>query len=291
MMAFSKIFIIYNPKSTGSSRRDAEVLRGQILLGTSTPVDLVSTEYAGHAREIAQQLAETNPGSVIISSSGDGGYHEVVNGVMDSGKTDVICAVLPAGNANDHANALQREPLIDLLLKGRVTEVDLLQVNISASDRNKVFAHSYLGLGLTPAVAVELNRHSLNAFREMLIVIKSFIKYRPFKVVIEGETVELDSLILSNVNRMAKVLTFAESSRVQDGKFEVHLFRRAHKIKLLLRLGRAAVASLEPQKVVSELSFKTVSPIPMQLDGELYPLPAEAQVEVKVVPKALKTLI
>jgi hypothetical protein len=34
--------------------------------------------------------------------SGDGGYNEVVDGVMQAGDTGTVCAVMAAGNANDH---------------------------------------------------------------------------------------------------------------------------------------------------------------------------------------------
>ena len=49
----------------------------------TTPVRLSPTQHAGHARDLARWEAQTGS-PLIISVSGDGGYNEVVDGVMQA---------------------------------------------------------------------------------------------------------------------------------------------------------------------------------------------------------------
>jgi diacylglycerol kinase family enzyme len=64
-------------------------------------MELLPTDFAGHARDLARSVAVSG-GPLIVSVSGDGGYNEAVNGVLDVPASRAVCTVLPAGNANDH---------------------------------------------------------------------------------------------------------------------------------------------------------------------------------------------
>lgn len=111
MLPFDRVAVIFNPHSTGTARERAEGLRRELAArAPALPVDLVPTQYAGHAIELSRAAASTGR-PLVVSVSGDGGYNEVVNGVMQSGSTHAVCAVAAAGNANDHRRATKRAPL------------------------------------------------------------------------------------------------------------------------------------------------------------------------------------
>ncbi|MDB5168865.1 MAG: diacylglycerol kinase catalytic region [Candidatus Saccharibacteria bacterium] len=293
-MKFTDITIIYNPNSTGDSERLAinlqKDLRTQLPKAT---VQCLPTKYAGHARHLANDIAEATKKPLIISSSGDGGYNEVINGIIDSGNPDAVCAVLPAGNANDHSRTMQDAPLLDLIIKGKVTQIDLLKVVVRKVGGGVTtrYAHSYIGLGLTPVVAVELNKHTLNAFREMLVAIRAFYKYQPFKIEHADTVIKLDSLLFANINQMAKILTLAPKNRPDDGKFELISFPAGHKWQLFKRLAKAAANRLDPPQRISRYQFTALKNMPLQLDGEVMKLPYGSQVTVASAAKALKTII
>lgn len=292
MSTFSSITIIFNPNSTGESKAAAEELKGDLGKFFSGPIDLIATQYAGHAEELAGAAVGKGEAPLIISSSGDGGYQEVINGVMAAGRTGAICAVLPAGNANDHAAATQRASLVELIERRSIKPLDLLSVTTTGKTGppQTRFAHSYVGLGLTPTVAVELNRHTLSTLKELVIVLKTFWQYQPFQIQIEGRTLTLDSVIMSNINRMAKVMTLDEESSVSDGVFEVNIFKHSHKIRLLAHLLKAATRGLSPEQRVSQFAFTTLKPIPMQLDGEVQELPAATLVTITSKRQALQVI-
>ncbi len=256
-------------------------------------VKRLPTKYAGHAWELARYIANTEARPLIISASGDGGYNEVVNGVMEADNPHAICAVLPAGNANDHSRTMQDHPLSEEIKKGKVTQLDLIKVTAKAPGSNQVvrYAHSYVGLGLTPVIATELNKHTLNAFKEIILVVKTFYRHRPFKIKHRDKILRLDSLLFANINQMAKVLTLAPENRPDDGKFEVITFLSGHKRRLIRKLAKAAVSKLNTTRRQRVYKFTTFKKMPMQLDGEVMELKGGSTVTVECMHKALTTIV
>ncbi|HET6924261.1 MAG TPA: diacylglycerol kinase family protein [Candidatus Saccharimonadales bacterium] len=295
-LPFSSISIIYNPKSTGNSRRLAEKLQSQLAKELpDLTIDLRATEYAGHARELAREIADADTRPLIVSSSGDGGYNEVINGVMAAKNKDAICAVLAAGNANDHSRAIHKgRPLHEAILAGKIGRLDLLKVTIDepGHELQELYAHSYAGLGLTPVVATELNRqhHKLNALYEIYLSLRTFFRYRPFEIRHNGRVIELDSLLFANINQMAKILTLSPRNRPDDGRFELVLLTAGRKFQLIRHLMQAAASSLDDAKRCKRYEFKTIKPLPMQLDGEVCSLPAGSSVRVEALHHALRTI-
>lgn len=292
-MMYSGIFIVYNPKSTGDSERIAKEAAKRLRKNLDrADIKLMATKHAGHGREIAHDLASKHKSPLIISSSGDGGYNEIVNGVMEAGNSRAICAVLPAGNANDHSRTMHDKPLVDRIAENKTGYLDLIKLTISDNNKQKlIYAHSYVGLGITPVVAAELNKNKLSAYKEALIIIRTFSKYRPFKIVHNGKTLKLDSLIFGNINQMAKILTLAPDNKATDGKFEIIPIPSGHKLRLIKLLIKAAAYHLEDVKSAKKYEFKVVKRMPIQADGEVSYLKQGAKVKVEIAPAALRTIL
>lgn len=297
MADFTKVIIIYNPQSTGKSQANAKELEKRLKKSLpKLPVETIPTRYAGHGEKLAYKLARGLRHPLIVSSSGDGGYHEVINGVMRAGgKTRrAVCAVLPAGNANDHSRTMHHAPLWQAIQKGKVTKIDLLKVTIEQPGHRQPdvrYAHSYAGLGLTPVIATELNRHSLNAFKEASLVLRMFFKYRPFEIRHKGKKLRFDSLIFANINQMAKFLTLAKKNRPDDGRFEVIAFPHAPKRLLVKKLLLAATIGLKTNHRERKYAFEVIKTMPMQLDGEVMRLAAGSKVQITAAKKALLTIV
>ncbi len=289
MTAFSRAYIIFNPNSTGDSQAIAkEFCRDLRKLRPKTKVVLQETSHAGHGEELGHELTNKYKDLLLVSASGDGGYNELVNGVMkavDEGAAAPICAVLPGGNANDHHSFIAKRPLIEAIADDGLIKVDLLQIEAVKTR----YAHSYVGLGLTPLVAVELNKHKLSALKEAWLSLKTFWKFKPFQIIEDGKQASFDSLILANIGVMAKYLTLHQDNSPHDGKFEVLRWPHNHKIRLIGQLLKSAAGKIESPKSVERFEFTTVAPIPMQLDGELVELTAKQHVTVTCAPSRLRT--
>jgi diacylglycerol kinase family enzyme len=290
MAAITDVVIIFNPNSTGDSPAMArEFAEAAQKLSNIKNVSLQETQYAGHAQQLASQASKTDT-TLVVSVSGDGGYHEVVNGVLqaaDEGKARAMAAVLPGGNANDHYSSLASRPLIEALQAENIVEIDVIAVTV---DNIKTYAHSYMGLGLTPLVAVELNRHTLSAFKELWLATKTFWKFRPFEIITDGRHARFDSLVVANIDHMAKYITIAEDSSLTDGKFEVISWPHMNKLWLAVSLLKRAFKRGEAPISTDKFSFSTVKPMPMQLDGEIIKLDAGSLVDIAVDHKRLRTL-
>lgn len=289
---FDTISIIFNPNSTGDAPKLAKELEERLRESLPYPaeVELRPTDHAGHAVALARTAADRGGKVLVISVSGDGGYNEVVNGVMASSNTDAVCAVLAAGNANDHHRVISRQPLAEAIAEGAVRRIDLLEITVEAgADTESVYAHSYIGFGLTPIVAIDLEKGSKGAFKEMFTVVRTFAKFRPFEIrQKDGKRRRFDSLVFANISQMAKYATLSEADDdASDGKFEVVTFAHQAKWRILLRALRATTKGLGDQPSTDYYEFTTLKPIPYQLDGEVRSAPANVLVKVRSVPRVL----
>ena len=292
MSPFDRIVIIFNPQSTGNAPESAADLRGELARRLpAVPLDLSPTHHAGHARELARDAARTGS-PLIVSVSGDGGYNEVVNGVMDAGNDRAVCAVRAAGNANDHRRVTRERRLADAIVAGDVRRIDLLRLTIGSADRAEIrYAHSYIGVGLTPVVAVDLEKGGKGSWREIVSVVRAFSHFRPFPIRLEnGRRRSIDSLVFANIAEMAKYALLSTHGRPDDGRFEVITQRRTGKLRVLATVLRAATQGLGRQPTATHYAFTTLVPMPLQLDGELVELEKDTPVAVDIAPRALATV-
>ena len=292
MSLFDRIVIIFNPHSTGDAPESAEELRAELARRLPTvPLELCPTRYAGHARELAREVAGTGR-PLLVSVSGDGGYNEVVDGVMQAGNDQAVCAVRAAGNANDHRRTTRQHHLADAIVAGDVRRIDLLRLTLGTGPEALTrYAHSYIGVGLTPVVAVDLEKGGKGSWREIISVVRAFSRFRPFPIRLEdGRRRTIDSLLFANISEMAKYATLSEGGRPDDGRFEVITQRRTGKLQVLATALRAATRGLGPQPSTTHYAFTTLVPMPLQLDGELMELEADTPVAVDIAPRALATV-
>jgi diacylglycerol kinase family enzyme len=97
--------VVVNPRATAMSPRERDVLAH--ALGAETELDVLETEYRGHA--IALASAAMRQGTdVVVALGGDGTVNEVINGLLADGIHAAVPAlgVVPAGSTNVFVRAL-----------------------------------------------------------------------------------------------------------------------------------------------------------------------------------------
>ncbi|BCW86355.1 MULTISPECIES: diacylglycerol/lipid kinase family protein [Paenarthrobacter] len=292
---FESIVIIFNPNSTGNAPELAEELHGKLIkmLPYSPEIILEPTQHAGHAVDLAREAAGKGGDVLVVSVSGDGGYNEVVNGVMQAENPKAVAAVMAAGNANDHRRTVGTKPLEEAIAEGNVHNIDLLRIHTGQKENEPLeYAHSYIGFGLTPVVATELEKGSKGALTEMVSVIKTFSEFKPFEIRLDnGKRQKVDSLVFANIPEMAKYATLSEAEETpRDGKFEVIFFPHMPKWRVVLNALRATTQGLGDQPSVSSYEFTTLKPLPYQMDGEVKNVEAGIKVRVESAPAALPTI-
>lgn len=90
---------------------------------------------------------------------------------------------------------------------------------------------------------------------------------------------------------MAKYATLSEDGRPDDGWFEVIALPHTARWRVLGVAVKAATRGLGPQPTARHYAFTTLTPTPLQLDGELLTLDADTPVSIDIAPKALATLV
>jgi diacylglycerol kinase family enzyme len=289
---FDRIVLVYNPANPripltlAASVRDD--LRRQL---PDLPVTFQPTRYPGHARELAHAAAGSGR-PLIIAVSGDGVYSEVVNGIMDVDGSRAVSAVAAAGNANDHRRSTRRMPLVAAILDGRARHLDLLRLTVRTRGAWwSRYAHSYVGLGLTPLMAIGLNNDMKGTAMELISVMRTFNRLEPVEIsTAAGERALFDSLVFANVARMAKYGRVSNSGRPDDGLFEVVSCPHRGRWRIALMVLRAATVGLGKQPRISHCEFVTTKATPLQIDGEVIHLDANSQVIIDCVFHALTTV-
>lgn len=292
---FSSISVIFNPNSTGDGKAMAMDFKADLQkLVPGEKVRLIPTQHAGHAEELAYELCKASKRPLIISASGDGGYHEVVNGIAKANNEGCrgVAGLLPAGNANDHYHHVHKGDIGEAISNNKTRKIDLLELQTSVGNKEfKRYAHSYIGFGLTPKVGRELNKVELNRFNEIIIAAKELITLKPLRIMVRGKQRSYHSLVCTNISTMSKVLTLAPTASSKDGQFELAVFKRRSKAKLLFTLLRASTTGLPDTKSLKEYNFQSIKQILVQLDGEISTIDANSMVKIKIVPKALECIV
>lgn len=125
-----------------------------------------STEYAGHAIELARNLLENKGFRNFLIMGGDGTLHEVVNGIFSSDIADkykVSLALLPCGTGNDWARywGLYRDKtdIVSILRNPRSQRVDIGCLSYKAGNEyRREFFLNGLGMGLDSEVVYYTNK-------------------------------------------------------------------------------------------------------------------------------------
>lgn len=288
------ITVLYNPNSTGDSKAYAQKFRDAFVQADGKKahkITLLATKHAGHAEEIAAEYAAKTQPHILISSSGDGGYHELINGALAQKSSKLIVGLLPAGNANDHYNALDTttDETVQNILANTPKTVDVLRISAKIGGKSWVrYAHSYAGIGVVAKAAKDITKERPNLITEKWLVAKSLLSFRYVKIHENGKNRRYSSLIFSNVRVMSKALTLAGNASLTDGKFEINRIRFRSKLRLLTYLLTAATVGLTPSKTATKARFTTTKPTAIQLDGEVVTIDARCNVTIEIMPKKLR---
>src|SRR3989454_12734094 len=111
--------------------------------------EYVETTKQGEAKELARRAAEQDRPVIVVG--GDGSVHEVVNGILASGRR-VPLGIVAAGSGNDYAWNTLKLPhdlaaAIERALTGQLVNADVGMVN------GEYFANSF-SVGLDADIAV-----------------------------------------------------------------------------------------------------------------------------------------
>jgi diacylglycerol kinase (ATP) len=283
----SKYKIIANPTAGGGTgARQIPHIR-QLLTEHKLDFDLVVSEYAGHAIELAKKAA-LEGAEVVVAAGGDGTVNEVLNGIMEAQKEGArlpAMGVLCIGRGNDFAGSAGIPAELELACQALVNDrrrlIDIGRVYGGKYPQGRYFAN-VMGVGFDAITTIEVRKlPRWGGFLSFLVaVIKTiFLYYKGPVVTVEydGQTLTQPSLMVSVMNgrRLGGGFYMAPHSKFDDGLFDLCMAHEVSRLRIFsliphfmkgtqdtqpeITTGRAAHVSITAMKGV----------LPAETDGEI----------------------
>jgi diacylglycerol kinase family enzyme len=277
----------------------AHVAFRRMELSSKGEVELVTTDYAGHAREVAETWASEHLDGTIVGIGGDGTLNEIASGMLAATVAHgsrVVLVICGGGNANDQYRswAPKRRIRPESVLSAEPVPVDVLEVSYSANNQPATpqYALSYAAIGALATGASVVNGRRRGILADLALIPQTLLRARPVSVVLDGRPIRADSLSWHIVPTIAKVFRVSANSRRADGLMEVVLVphRRWPAALRMSWFGLRALAWPPRQSQSANMTFFWEQGGAAQLDGETVDIPSESEVTVRCVPSALRML-
>tara|TARA_B100000242_G_C43032124_1_gene480951 strand:+ start:869 stop:1756 length:888 start_codon:yes stop_codon:yes gene_type:complete len=293
-----KYYLLVNP--AGGTKKGMEILEmvKPIFEKSEVHLDILQTEYAGHANELANTL-DLSGYNGLCAIGGDGTLFEMVNGMLkrkDNQNFPLGLITGGTGNAFMHdLNCLDPIKASERIIKGNLRSVDIARVE---TPNNFYFSFNIIGWGLV-ADAGYLAEYFrlLGGLRydvaSILEVLKG--KRRISRLVLDGEVVDDDFVfvIACNTIHTGKAMRIAPNAKFDDGKIDLIIVRNASKTELLklfpkLFTGEHVKSKLVECRQVQKFSIISDENSSLIIDGELI---GSTPVHVTMEPKKINVLV
>ncbi len=268
------MLIVFNP--IAGRRRAALLWRVlDVLVANGVRLDLMETNRAGHAEELARDaVARGLP--MVVAAGGDGTIAEVANGLMGS---TVALGVIPLGTANvlAHELALPFAPraVAAALAFGRTQQI---WPGLAQREGTTRLFVQMLGAGFDAHVVHTLPFPLKRMFGRGAYVMQTLREltrygYDPISLRLDGQDMQAASVIVSKGRLYGGHYLLAPDAQPQEPGFSVVLFEKADPGRTLMygaalplnRLGRApGVRHMR----ASRIEFIGNYPAPVQADGD-----------------------
>jgi sphingosine kinase len=256
------------------------------------------TEYAGHARKIAQSI-DFQDLDGICAIGGDGTMHEVLNGLLiRDDKHSLPVGQIPAGTGNSFLYGFDchtPEDAVSRILKGQTRPVDVARVVLA---EKTLFAFNIIGWGMVTDILIQSER--LRWLGENRYTIASAIevlkgKRRPAKLVVDGKesSSRFNFVLACNTQYTGKGMRMAPYADVSDGLIDLVIVRKATRLQMLRLLPKVFDGSHVSSPLLEYVQAKEYSLVPemdeiVNVDGELL---EKSPIQVKMMPHAVQFFV
>lgn len=289
-----KIVFIVNPKAgiTPKSKVVIELLAGNIFPSSRFIPEVLFTERAGHATELARDAVRRGV-DIVVASGGDGTVNEVACAMADTG---IPMGILPAGSGNGLARCLGISMSYALalrtIIRGKTKLMDVATIN-------DMLYTSIAGIGFDAHVAQKFSETYIRGMLAyMKITLNEFRSYKPltYKIAIDGVSMEKHALmiIFANSDQFGFNTRIAPQAKVDDGLLDICVFKKMPARQLLnfgyhLLRGTPAKSGYAEYFRGKEIIIENITDPLMNIDGE--PKVMESPVKISIKPLALCVIV
>jgi YegS/Rv2252/BmrU family lipid kinase len=286
-----KIVAIINPISgVGSKDRIPEVISSRCM-DKGIAVNIVYTEYAGHATELTRKAIDDNA-DCVIAVGGDGTVNEIARALLH---TNVILGIIPKGSGN----GLARELRIPMDVRGAVDVIfsDHMSV-IDACRANDHIFFCTCGVGFDAVVsarfAEEKRRGSLTYVKD---IVEKYLDYKPetYKLLINNDTIKEKAFLITcaNASQYGNNAYIAPNANISDGEMDVTILSSFNALDIGPLAIQLFTKTIDKNSKIKTFRTKEARIIRqkagvMHIDGD--PVMASKDIELSVIHSALNVL-
>ncbi len=285
------VHAIINPISGVGSKKKIPKMIEDICEKKEASLKISFTEYAGHASELTKQAIDEGA-DVILAVGGDGTVNEIARAMIYS---EAVLGIIPKGSGNGLARELHipmdTKRALEMIVSGNIITIDGCKAN------ERIF-FTTCGVGFDAAVskkfAKEKRRGSLTYVKNIL---EEYLSYKPevYELLIDDQTIKEKAFLVAcaNASQYGNNAYIAPHANIQDGKMDVTILSPFTPLDIAPLAIQLFTKQIEQNNKIKSIKANRVTitrqkPGIMHLDGE--PVEAESEIELSVLPKALKVL-
>ena len=294
----STYYLIVNPH--GGFKRGLSILEKvkPVFSEANADIEVKETRYAGHARIMANTL-DFDGFDGICAIGGDGTMHELVNGMLtrhDGKKRPIGLITGGTGNSFMHdLNCLDPIVAAKRIVTNQLRKLDIARVDAAGEI---IYGFNIVGWGLPTDINVTAEKiRFLKGQRYNIASIIEVIrnKMRLATITIDNQTIAGDYgfIIACNTIHTGNAMKMAPLARIDDGKIDLLIVRKAGRLKLLSlftklfkggHIGDPAVVYHQAK----EFSLVPLQDHPLNIDGEIV---GSTPIHVKMLQGELDVLV
>ncbi|MCO6480349.1 MAG: diacylglycerol kinase family lipid kinase [Phaeodactylibacter sp.] len=279
-----QLLFVINPIAGGMDKAEAKARIERYCPEKKWNFQLLETTGDGDAARIEKAIAGFSP-DTVVACGGDGTVNLAAQALLGR---DCRLGILPLGSANGLATEFgiskNIEEALDVLSSGKVVAMDALKVN----GEHFCFHLSDIGYNakLIQSFEREGTRGQLGYARQFLRTMRE----RPvndYHIEIEGRRLKQRAVMVTfaNARRYGTGAVINPRGHISDGQFEVCIFRPWPRwyifwLGVLFFAGRLDESRYVKILSVKDVTVRTASPLPLQVDGELLGEQVKVRVEI-----------
>lgn len=286
------IAFIINPISGTLNKRKLPKQIEKELDHTHWLENIVFTEYAGHATELAKQYAKMGF-DAVVAVGGDGTVNEVATGLIG---TSTALGIIPTGSGNGLARHLGISLRVNRALE-QINHGESISVDYGLVNDHPFFCTC--GVGFDALIADQFATSGSRGMKTyMQNIFKDLFTYQPETYIIRGKDIELSPqaflVTFANANQWGNDAFIAPKASIQDGKMDIAILS-----KFPLIAAPSLAFSLFTKLIDRDAYMNTVQTNevyvtrekagPLHVDGE--PLQMPQELHIRIVEDGLRVLV
>lgn len=285
----NRIAFIVNPTSGTSDKNKIIDLIPRVFGGKEWQVEVLKTEYAGHAETLARE-ASSKGTDVLVAVGGDGTVNEVARGIVH---TDSALGIVPCGSGNGLARHLGIPMNPEKALR------TLARMDVRTCDYGLINGHPFFctaGTGFDAQVSdtfAHAGKRGLSTYVRTTLKVGFEYKGEEYDVEItnDGDTQQLGTkrywlITAGNAAQYGNECYITPGASLCDGKLNVNLWKSFNTLTHPFISSRLLMRNIDKSQFVDilacdKITIRRQSEGPIHWDGDPAQGPKEIIIEVR----------